>query len=295
MMETPRNPEESKTPEAGAVSDTVTDHYARSGSLAQRILDLAHGLAGGGPTVDDLAPLDQFHMRGEEATVEFAEMVAPQAGWFCVDLGCGIGGPARWLAAHCGVEVLGLDLTESYCRDAASLSRAIGLSDRVRFACADATGLPLAEDSLDLVWTQHAAMNVPDKKALYREVARVLKRGGRLALHDIMAGPEGPPHFPVPWAATPEGSFLLPSGEIRTLLAAAGLEELVWHDHTADALAWIHRRRADLEAGEPRPPGPHLFLGDGFKEMASNLGRNLEEGRITVHMALLEKTSVPYA
>lgn len=269
---------------------TVTRHYARAGSLAQRILDIAHGLARDDRlTVDDLAPLDQFHMRGAEATAEFAEMVTPQPGTVCVDLGCGIGGPARWLAARCGVEVLGLDLTESYCRDAAALSEAVGLAGQVRFACADATRLPLAEDTVDLVWTQHAAMNVPDKPAMYREVARVLKRGGRLALHDIMAGPDGPPHFPVPWASGPEGSSLMPSGEVRRLLAEAGLEELAWHDHTADALAWAHRRRAALQAGEPRPPGPHLFLGEDFKEMAANLGRSLEDGRIAVHMALLQK------
>ncbi len=271
-------------------TDTVTRHYARAGSLARRLLDIAHGLARDDRlTVDDLAPLDQFHMRGAEATEEFAEMVRPVPGSLCVDLGCGIGGPARWLAAHCGVEVLGLDLTESYCRDAAALSDAVGLAARLRFACADAARLPLAEDSVDLVWTQHAAMNIPDKAAMYREVARVLKRGGRLALHDVMAGPAGPPVFPVPWASGPAGSFLLSSGEVRGLLAEAGLGELVWHDHTADALAWVHRRRAALQAGAPRPPGPHLFLGESFKEMAGNLGRNLEEGRITVHMALLEK------
>ncbi len=269
---------------------TVTRHYARAGSLAQRLLDIAHGLARDDRlTVDDLAPLDQFHMRGAEATVEFAEMVKPQPGTVCVDLGCGIGGPARWLAINCGVEVLGLDLTESYCHDAAALTAAVGLAGQARFACADATRLPLAEDSVDLVWTQHAAMNVPDKAAMYREVYRVLKRGGRLALHDIMAGPDGPPHFPVPWARGPEGSFLLPSGEVRRLLAEAGLSELVWHDHTADALAWVHRRRAALQAGEPRPPGPHLFLGEAFQDMAANLGRSLEDGRITVHMALLQK------
>lgn len=272
-----------------AVGETVTHHYARSGSLAQRLLDIAQGLGGSGSlTVDDLAPLDHFHMRGVEATAEFAEMVVPKPGQTCIDLGCGIGGPARWLAAHCGVQVLGVDLTESYCRDAGLLSRAVGLSDAVRFACADATRLPLAEDSVDLVWTQHAAMNVPDKAALYREVARVLKRGGRLALHDIMAGPEGAPHFPVPWSSVPEGSFLLPSGKIRELLAEAGLTELVWHDHTADALAWVHRRRADLEAGKPRPPGPQVLLGETFKQMSSNLAHSLEEGRVTVHMALLE-------
>jgi SAM-dependent methyltransferase len=268
----------------------VVRHYARAGSVARRILDIARGLARDDRvTLDDLAPLDQFHMRGAEATVEFAEMVGPAPGTLCLDLGCGIGGPARWLAAHCGVEVLGLDLTESYCRDAATLTAAVGLSGRVRFACADATNLPLAEESLDLVWTQHAAMNVPDKAAMYREAARVLKRGGRLALHDIMAGPAGPPHFPVPWASEPAGSFLLPPAEVRRLLAEAGLVELAWHDHTADALAWVHRRRAALEAGEPRGPGPHLFLGEDFKAMAANLGRSLEEGRITVHMALLEK------
>lgn len=269
---------------------TVTTHYARRGSLARRILDIAHGLARDDRlSVDDLAPLDQFHMRGAEATEEFAAMVRPEPGLACLDLGCGIGGPARWLAARFGLAVLGVDLTESYCRDAAMLTAAVGLDAQVRFACADATHLPLAEDSLDLVWTQHAAMNVPDKTAMYREAYRVLKRGGRLALHDIMAGPAGPPHFPVPWASAPEGSFLAPSAEVRRMLADAGFAELAWHDHTADALAWVHARRRAQEAGEQRPPGPHLFLGEDFRVMGGNLARSLEEGRITVHMAVLQK------
>jgi SAM-dependent methyltransferase len=268
----------------------VTAHYSRHGDLTERILAAVAEAAADPerPTQEELAGFDQFHMRGREATRELAER-ADVAGATLLDVGCGIGGPARMLAAEFGCEVTGLDLTESYCLTAAELSRRVGLAGRTRFLCTSALHLPFADRTWPLAWTQHASMNVADKRAFYAEIARVLAPGGRLVLYDIIAGPVREPHFPVPWAAEPRASFLLPAPEMHARLTAAGLEEVVWHDATAEAVAQVRETRAKRERGEDLGPGPHRFMGDEFPEMMRNLARNLEEGRIALVQAVFRK------
>src|SRR5690606_5294275 len=139
-----------------------------------------------------------------------------------LDVGSGIGGTSRCLAREFGCRVTGIDLTEEYCRTAAMLSARIGLAHLVDYRQGDATNLPFADASFDVVWTEHAAMNIPDKLRLYREMHRVLEPGGTLAIHDILAGPSDEVLFPVPWARTPESSFLVTPDELRKLLDEAG-------------------------------------------------------------------------
>src|SRR3546814_5577314 len=169
-------------------SPSAAQHYAREGALTGRILSAltAAGKDLDRLTAEDLSPYDQFHSRGSQATAELAQLLDPQLGQRLLDLGCGIGGPARWLARERGCEVVGLDLTETFCRTARDLSARVRLDASTRFLCADALNLPFAADHFDLVWTQHAAMNIADKARLYREVARVLKPGGRFGLYDNM-------------------------------------------------------------------------------------------------------------
>ena len=269
---------------------SVASHYAREGELTGRILSAltAAGKDLDGLTADDLAPYDQFHSRGHQATAELAELLSPQAGQAVLDLGCGIGGPARWLAAQRGCRVVGLDLTEVYCRTASELSARVGLARQTGFVCADGLALPFAEDCFDLVWTQHAAMNIADKARLYREVTRVLKPGGRFGLYDVMAGPAGAPYFPVPWSSSPEASHLMPPEGVREAIAAAGLRERHWRDLTEVSKAWSAKAVAAQESGKG-PSGPALILGPSFAEMVANLRRSLFEDRITVVQAVFEK------
>lgn len=271
-------------------SRAVTEHYSRHEDLLSRV-KRALAKAGGDRAQPDYATLhrlDQFHFGGPAATREMAE-TAGLRGDRVLDIGCGIGGPARTLAAEYGCEVTGIDLTESYCRTARELSGWVGLSTRTRFVCASATELPFPDSTWPIAWTQHAAMNIPDKAQLYAEIARVLAPGGRLVLHDIVAGPVREAHFPVPWARTPSASFLLPGGAIHERLLAAGLQEELWHDATAGALAKIRETRAARDAGQPEEPGPHLIMGPEFATMRKNLARNLEEGRIAVIKAAFRK------
>ncbi|SME89378.1 Methyltransferase domain-containing protein [Tistlia consotensis] len=272
--------------------ESVTDHYARVGRLAPRILELAAAATGGArPSAADLAAFDQLHPRGREATDEVADLVEWRGLARFLDLGCGLGGPARYLAETRGVPAVGIDLTESFCADARALAEATGTE--AVFACADATRLPFADASFPLVLTQAASMNIPDKAALYREVARVLAPGGRFLLHDVQLGPAEAPRFPVPWASEPANSHLLPPAAIRGLIEAAGLACRRWDDRTAEVRAGIEaqrRRAAELKAaGRELPPGAHTLQGPEFREMAANLARNLAEGRIVVTTGLFER------
>jgi SAM-dependent methyltransferase len=268
--------------------EAVVRHYSRNGDWAPRITQLMreHGLDPGDP--DAMAPLDQLHLGGPEATRALANW-AGIAGGRVLDVGCGIGGPARMLAHSFGCEVTGIDLTPGYSRDATALSRQVGLSARTGFACASAHDLPFPDGRFPWVWTQHAAMNIPDKRAMYAEIARVLEPGGRLVLHDIVAGPGREPYFPVPWASTPDASFLLPARGVHELLTAAGLRERAWADLTKAAVQRVQDARERMRAGEPEGLGPHLLQGAEFQEMRRNLARNLEEGRVGVIRAVFEK------
>ena len=200
---------------------------------------------------------DQLHVRGAEATVELAELAALRQGERVLDVGAGLGGPARFLAVRFGVDVTGVDLTAAFVERAEELTRHTGLVDRVRFVRADATALPFPDAAFDVAWTQHAAMNILDKAALYAELRRT---AGRLALYDAIAGDGGPPEYPLPWAPRAELSFLVTEDELRALVAAAGFQATAVRDATEAGRRWLRG----------------LSLGPAFE----NLGRALDDGRL---------------
>jgi len=261
----------------------VADHYARN-DLSETILS-ALKAAGKDPdnlVLEDLAPLDEFHVRGREATAELAELVAPARGAKVLDLGSGIGGPSRVLAARFGCDVVGIDLTAAYCRAATVLAGRVGLDHLVHYRQGNALATPFDDGAFDLVWTQHAAMNIADKAGLYREAHRVLRSGGRFALYDVLAGPGGPPHYPVPWARDPAISFLVSPDELRDLLNGAGFQIETWQDRTEAARAWFRKFAARLQGGEKARLGIRTILGEDFPVMAENLARSFAEDRLAV-------------
>jgi SAM-dependent methyltransferase len=159
----------------------------------------------------------------------------------------------------------------------------------VSFQEADALDLPFADVSFDLVWTQHAAMNIADRPRLYREMARVLRPGGRLVAYDILAGSGAPLDFPVPWADVPEISHLVTADAMRGHLLAAGLTIRVWRDVTAAARTWMQARSAPSATATPDPLGPELVMGPDWRIKIGNLARNLAEGRIALVQARLDR------
>lgn len=277
-------------PRSNAFHESVTQHYTRP-DLGNAILS---ALAGAGKDIDrltpeDLAPIDEFHVRGRAATLELAGAAGLDASKHVLDVGSGLGGASRCLARTFGCRVTGVDITEEYCRVATMLAARLGLSHLVSYRQGDALDLAFPDGTFDVVWTQHAAMNILDKAALYREMSRVLKPGGAVAIYDILAGPAGPVLFPVPWARGPETSFLATPEELRRLLHASGLTITTWEDTTAAARAWFSDLVERLRETGTSPLGFHVLMGPDFRVMAQNQRRNLEEGRIVLAQVVATK------
>ena len=268
----------------------VSDHYGRR-DLAESILNALRqaGKDLNALMIDDLAPVDQFHVRGKQSTLELANLAGIAPGQRILDVGGGLGGPARTLATLFGCDVTVIDLTEEYCRVGQMLTARVGLSDRVRHRYGNALALPFRDASFDVVWTQHSTMNIEDKPSIYAEFRRVLRHDGRYALQEIMQGEAAPIHFPVPWARDPALSFLQPPATTRGLVEAAGFSTLHWVDDTANARDWYARRLQSAAAGLP-PLGIHLLLGEDMVAMSHNQIRNLNENRIAIVQAVLQKT-----
>ncbi len=265
----------------------VESHYAGR-SLIDTVLAAmdAVGLAKTGLKTRDLAPLDQFHARGLAATMELAALAGIDAKTRVLDVGSGIGGPARHLAESFGCTVAGVDLTAEYCRLATALTDRTGLADKVSFQAANALDLPFANASFDVAWTQHVVMNIDDRPKLYGEMYRVLKPGGRIAFHDAVAIAGQTPTFPVPWARDPSTSFLWTADATRAVLETTGFKMRTWHDASEEAKQFFAARPAPAR---PPPLGLHLLMGPDFKAMAGNFGRNVIEGRVGLLMAVGEK------
>jgi sarcosine/dimethylglycine N-methyltransferase len=193
---------------------------------------------GGGPDARSLASRDQFHTRGLAATVELAELAGITADMSVLDVGSGLGGPARFLAATYGCKVTGVDLSEPFVDAARYLTERTGQVERASFETASALELPFDDGQFDVVLLQHVAMNISDRARLYREIRRVLKSGGRFATFDVVLT-SGDPHYPVPWARTPATSFLLTAAATREAIEPAGFRTLAWQDDSEAAKAWF--------------------------------------------------------
>jgi Methylase involved in ubiquinone/menaquinone biosynthesis len=240
-------------------------------------------------TVEDLAPVDAFHIRGREATRELLEELPLPEAPAVLDVGCGLGGTARFLADECGAQVLGVDVTEEYCEVARELTRRVQLDDQITFRQGNALDLPIERDRFDLVVSEHVQMNVSDKQGYVREMARVLKPGGLLALYGIFAGIDGARHYPVPWADEPSVSFLVRPDAFRDAVTAAGLTVLDWDDCTEEGRTWFEKTLQKVQREGPPPVGLHLLMGGSAKEKMKNVIRNLREERIAIVSTVARK------
>jgi ubiquinone/menaquinone biosynthesis C-methylase UbiE len=271
-------------------AQAVADHYKRR-ALADVILtaltaagkDIEH------LTPDDLAPVDEFHSGGRNATVRLAQLAQINGSERVLDVGCGIGGPSRYLASKFGCQVTGLDLTAEFVALAGMLAQRTRLADKVTYRQGDALDMPFADASFDLVWSQNAAMNIADRDRLYGEMRRVLTPAGRLALQEMAAGPGGEPFYPTPWAGDKSISFLSTPEATRAALERIGFRVVAWQDTTEEALQQQMARTKALETGSLPPLGLHIVIGEAFPTVTKNMLRNLQEERLKLFNAVLER------
>ncbi|MDE2074344.1 MAG: methyltransferase domain-containing protein [Alphaproteobacteria bacterium] len=269
--------------EQSSIEQSVARHYAH-GALEQAILgalaatgkDIAHLQPG------DLAPVDEFHIGGRRATIDFADQMAIAPGLHLLDIGCGIGGASRYFAHERGCRVTGIDLTEEYVRTAQSLARRVGLEGQVAYRQASALAQPFEAASFDGAYMLHVGMNIEDKAALFAEVRRVLKPGGIFGIYDVMREKDGALGFPVPWAGTAETSFVEPAARYRAALEAAGFAVEKERSRRDFAIEFFHKLRAAAAQGSgPAPLGLQIVMGQTTPQKIANTIDNLERGLIS--------------
>jgi SAM-dependent methyltransferase len=257
------------------------DGYWGRAGLGQAILD---ALASMGKnldalTVDDLAPLDQFHGGGKASTERLANLAGLTPGTRVLDVGGGLGGPARTLTAQLGCLVTLADPTATFLEASELLTERLGLSDRLTHRRGSALDLPIEDGSFDVVWTQNSGMQIEDKPRLYAEFHRVLRPGGRLAIQEPMAGPTQPPIYPLMWATDPSGSFLRTPDEMLAIIQSAGFEMRAWNEAP----------RVAMMAGASIPTIPRLVMGDRLDAILSAGQRNTDERRLVVTDGLFDR------
>ncbi len=260
----------------------ITQHYSRGKLLERLRAALAEdGADPDSPSIEALSPYDQFHGRGMEATKELAEALTVKPGDHLLDVGCGIGGPARYVAHRFGCRVTGIDLTAEFCDVARHLTRLLGLQDKVSFECGNALSMPFADASFDGAYSMNVSMNIADKAALYRELRRVLKPGGWLMLSEISKGSGGEVDYPTPWAENAQASFLATPEDTLRGLERAGFEIVRSRETLEEALAYGARSRAMVDRGE-KPPHRAVMLihGEMAKPAMANTARGLAQKAI---------------
>jgi MPBQ/MSBQ methyltransferase len=280
---------------ATSATEAVSAHYSRQ-NIEQIILSelSKSGKDINNLTVDDLAPMDELHTRGREATANLAALAGFHKNQRVLDVGSGIGGPSRYIASKYGCKVVGLDLVSEHCTAAKALAKRVKLDDRVQYRQGDATNMPFEDKSFDVAWTQHASMNIQDKEKLYSEICRVLVTGGKLVIYDIFAGADGkvPVIYPVPWAKDESISFLIRQQDARNLLKNVGFSEILWQDTTAASIEWIKQMIKKVQQSGSSAGGGLLIrnaiVGPEWPRLIKNLAQNLEENRLAVAQGILE-------
>lgn len=233
-------------------------------------------------TLDDLQPVDEFHIRGDVATNELIKLANFTPEMHILDVGCGVGGSTRRLSHETGCCVTGIDLSDEYIDAAERLTQLLNMQERVKFHAASALELPFEDNAFDGAWLIQMNMNVENKPGLLQEVYRVIKPGGRVVLYEVCGNKNTPVYFPVPWAQDSSMSFLVPPESFRDVIISSGFEIEAWNDKTDLAQqAFAHMTEPK---GEPILPelGVHMLVGNDILTKAYNLRRNLDDERVSL-------------
>ncbi len=260
----------------------VAGHYTH-GSLLAAIEEALEALGKTPETVsvDDLGPVDEFHIGGRQASEHFLSQLPLDAETRVLDVGCGLGGASRFTASRFGCKVTGIDLTAEYVETGRILTSWVGLEDRIALHQGSALEMPFGDAGFDAAYMMHVGMNIPDKARLCAEVHRVLKPGGSFGVYDVMRTGEGALTFPVPWATTDETSAVAAPEAYRQALEATGFQVAAERNRRDFALDFFAELNAKIAAaGGPPPLGLHILMGETRAEKIKNMVENISAERI---------------
>lgn len=263
-------------------SHAVSEHYAHStliGAISDGLRKL--GKPESSVTLEDLAPIDEFHIGGRQATRELMQKLAPSPCDHFLDVGSGLGGAARFVASEYDCQVVGVDLTEDYVRTANTLSAWTGLSARVSFIHGDALALPFGDNEFTVGSMLHVGMNIRDKLALFQELARVLTSGSLLGIYDVMQNRVANLNYPLPWATSPECNHVASREDYLAALAQAGFEIVAVRSCGPQALAYFSRLRSvTANKDDNQALGLHILMGKRRTQQVANMYANLSSGSL---------------
>lgn len=232
-------------------------------------------------TIDDLSAVDEFHIGGRQASVDFHGQLGWSPKHHVLDVGCGLGGAARFVAARYGAQVTGIDLSREYVETGNILSAWVRLDASVQLQVGSALQMPFLDSTFDGAYMMHVGMNVADKAGLFAEVARVLRPRAPFGIYDVMKVGDGDIAFPTPWAATAQTSMLASPRQYVDALRAAGFDVATTRDRREFAIAFFDRLRDTMKAeGGPPPLGLHLLMGESANEKIRNMVGQLAAGLI---------------
>ncbi len=258
----------------------IAGHYTPD-LLEQKIVD---ALRAGGKdpksfTSHDLETFDNLHLGGRESIQELSAFMELRPGMRLLDVGSGLGGPARFFAER-GCEVVGLDLSQEFVRVASNLTSMLGLGGKASFRQGSALEMPFAAGSFDGAYMIHVGMNLADKAGVFREIARVLKPGSRFAIFDIVRTSSGELQLPLPWAVTSETSHVESADEYRQALEANGFQLVHQRSRRQFALDLMEKMRAQAASGKPPQLAVHIVMGEQAPLMLKNVNQAIAAGKL---------------
>lgn len=261
----------------------VSTHYAHGNLLAAIEAGLAaHGVEAKNARVEDLGPVDEFHIGGRIASAHFLDQLDIKPSQTILDVGCGLGGSARFAAKTYGAKLVGLDLTPEYVAAGQTLCDWVGLSDRIELHHGSALSLPFDAAHFDGAFMMHVGMNIQDKQALMAEVSRVLRPGAKFGIYDIVKTNDEDLIYPVPWATTSETSWLARPEDYRAALDGNGFSVASENNRRAFALEFFKKMKAAGDAADGPPPlGLHILMQQSTAEKIPNMVANLAANRIS--------------
>lgn len=273
------------------IEDKVAQHYAH-GALSETVhagLDQLMDDATKSP-IDLLAAVDEFHMGGRLATKALADALRLGSASNVLDIGCGLGGTARYLATTFGCRVTGIDLTPEYVSVGQELNKKVDLEAQINLSVASATDMSFADAEFDRACMLHVGMNIDDKQKLMQQAARVVRPGGYFGIYDVMRTGDQPIIFPVAWSDDENTSFVSTVGAYTEALESEGFEIVSVADKRDVAIGFFEAIMARLAEGGPPPLGLHIVMGQDAKIKVKNMYTNVQNGTVSPVQIIAKRT-----